>query len=181
MNHTNNRYRLKLVLGGIHSPLIRKNPQRKLTIITVNMTINPPNLLWLWKQSHCKMLDFLSFPSQSYFFLLKIFKSSNPSSMATVLDRIMSIKMWSHQHSRKWGRICCQESSIKSYDYLYLLFRLKHSKSVEWIGPSLSWWQQTSLWGVWRSSDRNYPKCYSTLARSYHRMYALYGAQGRLI
>ncbi|TNV78770.1 hypothetical protein FGO68_gene5009 [Halteria grandinella] len=42
-----------------------------------------------------------------------------PRKIAGVFESVISMRMWSHQHSRKWGSMCCHDSSRNSSNMLH--------------------------------------------------------------
>lgn len=104
--------------GGINKLLLIKKPIRKWSIKKPWIWQKIPNFLWQFQTPHWAIGR--SFPLKSYLkkksclFIPNLDCTQSPKNIAGVFDKRTSWKMWSHQHSLKWGRICCHDSSINS-------------------------------------------------------------------
>ena len=77
------------------------------------------------------MLALPCLPSQSYYLMPSHLPNARPRKMAGVFDRRMSIRMWSHQHSRKCGSMCYHESSRNSSRILHMWQRKASRRTSE--------------------------------------------------
>ena len=120
------------------------NSQKELGITecaesTMTIVILLNNFSYHWKISQSR-IDFLPhLPSQSYSLIPSFLTAHIPIKIAGVFDKVISVSMWSHQHSRKCGKICCHESSRNSSKILQRLQTKASLRTKDASNQSTQW------------------------------------------